>query len=97
MAFEGICPYFLRERKGYFYCECCRFKFPDAVARRKWVYRFCAHPSGWKECKIKKLIDDFYKEDANYEEKNNQKLHKYSFLCKNHLKKESFLTFSYFL
>lgn len=58
---EGICPYFDRDRgKGVVYCECARFHFPDKRARREIVYRFCAHPDGYKACMIKQALDHYY-------------------------------------
>ena len=58
---EGICPYFDRERgKGVVYCECARFKFPDKGSRREIVYRYCAHPEGYKSCMLKKALDHYY-------------------------------------
>ncbi len=57
----GICPYFMRDRgKGIVYCECAKFKFPDKGARREIVYRFCAHPEGYKACMIKQALDHYY-------------------------------------
>ena len=58
---EGICPYFMRDRgKGVVYCECAKFKFPDKGSRREIVYRFCAHPEGYKACMIKQALDHYY-------------------------------------
>lgn len=58
---SGICPYFLRDRgRGQVICECARFRFPDAPARREIVYRFCAHPTGYKACVIKQAMDHYY-------------------------------------
>lgn len=57
----GICPYFQRDRgKGQVYCECARFRFPDKESRREIVYRFCAHPGGYKDCMIKQALDHHY-------------------------------------
>ena len=58
---EEICPYFMRDRgKGVVYCECAKFRFPDKVSRREIVYRFCAHPEGYKACMIKQALDHYY-------------------------------------
>ena len=58
---EGICPYFDRDRgKGVVYCECARFKFPDKGSRREIIYRYCAHPEGYKLCMIKQALDHYY-------------------------------------
>ena len=60
-AHEGICPYFMRDRgKGVVYCECAKFRFPDKGSRREIVYRFCAHPEGYKACMIKQALDHYY-------------------------------------
>jgi hypothetical protein len=57
----GICPYFIRDRsKGVVYCECARFRFPDKPSRREIVYRYCAHPEGYKDCMLKKALDHYY-------------------------------------
>ncbi len=64
----GICPYFVRDRgKGLVYCECARFRFPDAGARREIVYRFCAHPTGYKACAIKVCLDNYYERKFEHE------------------------------
>ncbi len=64
----GICPYFVRDRgKGLVYCECARFRFPDPAARREIVYRFCAHPTGYKTCMLKQCLDNHYERKYAYE------------------------------
>ncbi len=63
----GICPYYLRNRgKGLVYCECARFRFPDAASCREILYRFCAHPTGYKSCVLKIAMDNYY--ERKYEE-----------------------------
>ena len=58
---EGICPYFVRERSpDVVSCECARLKFPDRVSRREIVYRYCAHPEGYKACMLKQALDHYY-------------------------------------
>lgn len=58
---EGICPYFVRERKpDIVSCECARLKFPDRDSRREIVYRYCAHPQGYKACMLKQAMDHYY-------------------------------------
>lgn len=58
---EGICPYFTRERShGVVTCECARLKFPDRDSRREIVYRYCAHPEGYKACMLKQALDHYY-------------------------------------
>ncbi len=66
---EGICPYFNRERGGgVVYCECARFRFPDKGSRREIVYRYCAHPEGYKSCMLKRALDHYYERKyANHE------------------------------
>lgn len=57
----AICPYYRRDRgKGRVYCECSHFKFPDKIVRREIVYRFCAHPTGYKACMLKQAMDGYY-------------------------------------
>ena len=58
---EGLCPYFVRERSpGILSCECARMKFPDRYSRREVVYRYCAHPDGYKACMLKQALDHYY-------------------------------------
>ncbi len=65
----GICPYYVRDRgNGLVYCECARFRFPDAEARREIVYRFCAHPTGYKTCMLKISLDHHYERKFAYHE-----------------------------
>ena len=64
----GICPYYNRERgQGVVYCEAARLKFPDRDARREIVYRFCAHPDGYKACMLKQALDHFYERKYEHE------------------------------
>jgi len=58
---ELICPYFKKDRgKGRLSCEGAIFHFPDNLARREYVYRFCAHPEGYRDCPLKTTMDHFY-------------------------------------
>ena len=58
---DAICPYFIKDRgRGIVNCECAKFKFPDRGSRREIVYRFCAHPTGYKACMIKQAMDHYY-------------------------------------
>ena len=58
---EEICPYFKRDRGGgRVLCEGASFKFPDNLARREYLYRFCAHPVGYKSCPLKVALDHYY-------------------------------------
>ncbi len=69
----GICPYYVRDRgKGLVYCECARFRFPDAGARREILYRFCAHPTGYKSCALKVALDHYYERKYAYHEEDEQ-------------------------
>lgn len=43
-------------------CECASFKFPDKIARREVIYKFCAHPTAYKECAFKAVMDRYYYE-----------------------------------
>ncbi len=57
----GICPYFKKDRgKGRLSCEGAVLRFPDVLARREYVYRFCAHPEGYKDCPLKMTMDHYY-------------------------------------
>ena len=65
----GVCPYFKKDRgKGHINCEGANFRFPDRLARREYVYRFCAHPTGYKECPLKIAMDHFYERKYAYHE-----------------------------
>ena len=66
MAIAGMCPY-LKDAKdaSRTVCECARFTFPDRGARREILYGYCAHPTEWKNCPLKKSMDHYY--DRRYE------------------------------
>ena len=68
MAFAGVCPY-LKDAKdsSRTVCECARFTFPDKAARREVLYGYCGHPSGWKNCTFKMVMDNYY--DRKYEQR----------------------------
>ena len=71
LAIQGMCPYLLKMKdKQGVSCECAKFKFPDKVARREIVYSFCAHPTNFKDCVFKQVLDRYYYErkfaDAAY-------------------------------
>lgn len=61
------CPYYYQEKgknkDGIYkvYCEGATLNFPDIIARRDFVYIFCAHPNGYKSCPIYMYMDSFYK------------------------------------
>ena len=61
MAFAGMCPY-LKDAKdsGRTICECAYFSFPDRIARREVLYGFCGHPTRWRECTFKAVMDRYY-------------------------------------
>ncbi|MBQ5725411.1 MAG: hypothetical protein IIV80_04585 [Clostridia bacterium] len=59
--YPAICPYYKREDyRGTIYCECARLRFPDKQSRREIVYRFCAHPEGYRVCPFKMALDGYY-------------------------------------
>ncbi len=65
----GLCPYYVRDRgHGLLYCECARIRFPDKIARREIVYRFCAHPEGYKTCMFKQCLDNYYERKFEQDE-----------------------------
>lgn len=73
MAIDLECPYYKTEKHGkYLYCECARIQFPDSIARRQIVYKFCASPEGYKACVFKKVLDDYYERLYNNEERKTQ-------------------------
>ncbi len=61
MAFAGMCPYLKDARScERTVCECARFTFPDKVSRRELLYCYCGHPTGWRSCTFKPIMDRFY-------------------------------------
>jgi hypothetical protein len=57
----GICPYYKKELgHGKLRCEGANLSFPDILARREFVYSFCAHPTGYKDCQLKAVLDHYY-------------------------------------
>ena len=63
----GICPFFLQDRgNGRVSCEGASLKFPDREARREFVYRLCAHPEGYKECRMRLALEHYY--ERKYED-----------------------------
>ena len=66
MAFRGTCPYINEVGKEKrIVCECMKFSFPDKTAKREIIYGYCAHPTNWKECPFKKMMDNFYERKYN--------------------------------
>ena len=65
---EEVCPYFKRDRGGgRVVCEGASFKFPDKLSRREYLYRFCAHPEGYKSCPLKVALDHYYERKYDYQ------------------------------
>ena len=63
----GICPFFLQDRgNGRVSCEGASLKFPDKEARREFVYRLCAHPEGYKACRMRMALEHYY--ERKYED-----------------------------
>ncbi len=61
MAFAGMCPYLKDARScERTICECARFTFPDKISRRELLYGYCGHPTKWKSCTFKTIMDKFY-------------------------------------
>lgn len=57
----GICPFYGQERgNGRVSCEGASFHFPDKVARREYLYTYCAHPEGYKKCPLKIALEHYY-------------------------------------
>ena len=57
----GICPFYKQDRGcGRLSCEGASFRFPDVEARREFVYRFCAHPEGYKDCPLRITLEHYY-------------------------------------
>ncbi len=57
----GICPFYRQDRGcGKLSCEGANFRFPDVEARREFVYRFCAHPEGYKDCPLRIMLEHYY-------------------------------------
>lgn len=67
----AVCPFYVKEKNGYVYCEGCRMCFKDAVHRREIIYRLCAHPDGYKSCRIYAALVKYYEERTKNNE--NQK------------------------
>lgn len=53
---EGICPYYRYEKKGFLYCEACRFRTDNRRFRAKIVYGYCGHPKNYVNCMIYKTL-----------------------------------------
>lgn len=63
----GICPYYKKELgRGRLRCEAANLSLPDKLARREFVYRFCAHPEGYRDCQLKVVMDHYYERKFAY-------------------------------
>ncbi len=61
VAFAGMCPYLKDARScERTVCECARFTFPDKISRRDILYKYCGHPTNWKNCTFKSALDGYY-------------------------------------
>lgn len=60
MPIAGECPYYMYEKAGVTYCECAKMHFPDRLARRGFLYRYCAHPTNFRSCPFKLMMDNYY-------------------------------------
>ncbi len=64
--FTPMCPYIKNEKRvDRTRCECCKFTFPDAQARRELLYGICASKEAWKDCIFKKTLDNYYERKYN--------------------------------
>lgn len=68
MPFEGACPYFKGEFRGYLYCEICRFKFTSKQQRRDLAYKYCGSVKGYEKCTVKQILDKEYERILTYEQ-----------------------------
>jgi len=63
---EFICPYYRwhSKKEGGFslHCEAGKINIPDNPSRRKLIYGYCAHPTGWKECSIAEMLTVSYEQ-----------------------------------
>jgi hypothetical protein len=60
MPIAAMCPYFRYEKAGVTHCECGELRFPDRKARREVLYRYCAHPTDYGACPLKRAMDGYY-------------------------------------
>ena len=57
----GICPFFKQDRgNGRMSCEGGQIRFPDKDTRREFVYTLCAHPTGYKNCRMRIALEHYY-------------------------------------
>lgn len=60
-ALEGICPFFQQDRgNNRISCEGGSLRFPDRVARREFVYTYCASFEGCKACPLNRSLEQYY-------------------------------------
>ena len=88
MAFAGICPY-IKDIQGCnkTVCECAEFTFPDKISRREVLYRYCGHPTGWKDCTFKAVLDGYY--DRKYAGEDEEERNRQSAACNNRKRKKT--------
>jgi hypothetical protein len=67
MPITGECPFYRAEKKLTTYCDGGAIRFPDKIARRKFLYQYCASAAGgWNDCPIcGYLCDYYYRKGAN--------------------------------
>ncbi len=59
MPLVAQCPFFMRERNGYTYCESCRFEFKDKTMRRRFLESYCANDD-YSACPICRETNAYY-------------------------------------
>ena len=59
MPLIAQCPFFIRERNGYTYCESCRLEFKDKIMRRRFLESHCASDN-YSACPICKETNAYY-------------------------------------
>lgn len=60
-----FCPFYTKERDGKLNCEGGTVKFPDRIARREIVYKYCASPDNYKNCIIYQMLMNYYERMLN--------------------------------
>lgn len=63
------CPYFTGDESLLLYCEGAKLKFPDKQAAREYLFFYCAEH--WQECRIARMMTDYYERLYSGEEKEN--------------------------
>lgn len=67
------CPFF-RSDKGAsgLNCDGAELKFPDLIARRSFVAKFCANPMDWERCPIAIYLKEAYERMEKFEKREQQ-------------------------